>query len=218
MSVRQGRPSTEADAVRIPGWEAFAAADRELRAPPAVADAVMRAWTAGPAVVSPRRGPAGRAWMAAAAVLCAFIVPGGLAIRQEAPHQRRPIEPPAVIAPGADAPAASVVAVPNLPAPPRGRERMSAAYRAVARAPEAPLVTLAADPPLDGESLQIVRMRVPREALQAFGISVTGPNLSTVVEVDVVVGGDGLPRDIRTVRSVAGESVAEESVGEETVP
>jgi hypothetical protein len=205
MNVRQGRPVSQDDGVRVPGWEAFAAADRELRASPRVADGVMRAWTERTSQVPRRRVSAARTWTwAVAAAVGALTVLGSLSTLREIPHQRRQVETPSVPAPAAEAPVTPVVAtVPNLPAAPRGRERMSAAYRAVTGTPEAPLVTLAADPPLEGELLQIVRMRVPREALQAFGISVADPNLATVVEVDVVVGGDGLPRDIRRVRTVA---------------
>jgi hypothetical protein len=61
------------------------------------------------------------------------------------------------------------------------------------------VMTLAVDPALETESLQLVRVRMPRLALQAVGVVVSGPNADGFVEVDVVVGEDGLPRDIRRV-------------------
>jgi hypothetical protein len=65
--------------------------------------------------------------------------------------------------------------------------------------PAAALLTLTADPALETETLELVRVRMPRLALQAVGVVVGGPNAEGFVEVDVVVGEDGLPRDVRRV-------------------
>jgi hypothetical protein len=65
-----------------------------------------------------------------------------------------------------------------------------------------PVITLTADPVLETETLQLVRVRMPRLALQAVGVVVGGPNADGFVEVDVVVGEDGLPRDVRRVALV----------------
>jgi hypothetical protein len=64
------------------------------------------------------------------------------------------------------------------------------------------IMTLAADPVFDTESLQIVRVRMPRSALRALGIALMEPEAGGLVDVDVLVGGDGLPRDIRRVSAV----------------
>jgi hypothetical protein len=61
------------------------------------------------------------------------------------------------------------------------------------------VITLAVDPVLETETLQLVRVRVPRLALPAAGVVVSEPNAEGFVEVDVVVGEDGLPRDVRRV-------------------
>jgi hypothetical protein len=61
------------------------------------------------------------------------------------------------------------------------------------------VLTLTTDPALETETLQLVRVRMPRLALQAVGVVVSGPNAEGFVEVDVVVGEDGLPRDVRRV-------------------
>lgn len=61
------------------------------------------------------------------------------------------------------------------------------------------VITLTVDPALETETLQLVRVRMPRPALQAAGVVISGPNADGFVEVDVVVGEDGLPRDIRRV-------------------
>jgi hypothetical protein len=64
------------------------------------------------------------------------------------------------------------------------------------------LMTLTADPILETESLQLVRVRVPRAALSALGVTLSEPDSSGVVDVDVLVGDDGLPREIRRIRPV----------------
>jgi len=64
------------------------------------------------------------------------------------------------------------------------------------------MVRLTADPAFETESLQIVRLRVPRASLEVFGVALLEPEASVLVDVDVVVGDDGLPRDIRRIRRV----------------
>jgi hypothetical protein len=61
------------------------------------------------------------------------------------------------------------------------------------------VLALTADPALETETLQLVRVRMPRVALQAVGVVVSGANTEGFVEVDVVLGEDGLPRNVRRV-------------------
>lgn len=51
-----------------------------------------------------------------------------------------------------------------------------------------------------GESLHLVKVRMPRTALRAFGVALVDPEATGEVEVDVVVGEDGFPRSIRRVQ------------------
>lgn len=62
---------------------------------------------------------------------------------------------------------------------------------------------LMTSPPLETESLQLVRVRMPRGALRAFGIALVEPDATAEVEVDVIVGEDGFPRSIRRVQPIA---------------
>ncbi len=64
------------------------------------------------------------------------------------------------------------------------------------------LVTLAVDPVQDTEQLALVHIRVSQDALLALGIATNEPGTSGLVDVEVLVGGDGLPRDIRRMRTV----------------
>ena len=56
-------------------------------------------------------------------------------------------------------------------------------------------VVLVGGPMASGELVQIVRMRVDRSALSALGITQSGSN--DTVEVDVLVGEDGVARGLR---------------------
>jgi hypothetical protein len=88
----------------------------------------------------------------------------------------------------------------------RLRSGVSAERPSLARE-RSPAAPLADDPPAGTitleypETLQIVRIRVPREALEPLGLVVLEPDAQAVVDVDVLIGEDGLPRDIRQVRS-----------------
>jgi hypothetical protein len=48
--------------------------------------------------------------------------------------------------------------------------------------------------------VRVVRMRVPRATLASFGIAVIDPSAAGTVDVELLVGVDGLARTIRTVR------------------
>jgi hypothetical protein len=63
---------------------------------------------------------------------------------------------------------------------------------------------LIADPTFETESFELVRLRLPRTSLEAIGVALIGPEIASLVDVDVVVGGDGLPRAIRSIRPVVG--------------
>jgi hypothetical protein len=51
------------------------------------------------------------------------------------------------------------------------------------------------------EALQVVRIRIPRAALETLGLVLLEPDAEGVVDVDVLVGEDGLPRDLSHVRA-----------------
>ena len=192
-------------------WSAFADDEARTPAPPALEARVRNAWRAArdagtltqPRCAAPRIG----GWrqhvlpgVAAAAV--AAIVSGAALVYL--PPDVTPASP-AARAPG---PAALVSPV----VPPPSRPAAAAAPRIAATAvDDAPAVvhadmpdavlTLAADPLITAESLQLIRVRVPRQALQSLGVVLIDPDAEGTVEIDVLVGGDGLPRDIRRVEA-----------------
>jgi hypothetical protein len=63
------------------------------------------------------------------------------------------------------------------------------------------LVMFDVDPPLSGEPMQLVRLRVRRDALQVLGLAVLEPDAGGTVDLDVLIGEDGLPREIRAIRN-----------------
>jgi hypothetical protein len=160
-------------------WRQFAQEDAVMSAPPELERRVFTAWEAlhdpqhrsdGPS----QRRPFWALGAVAAALLLAFVL-----------RSHRATTVPS--APASD-PAVSVTR--DVRDVQRWPQSMPA--------PDA-VLTLAADPVPETETLQLVRVRMPRLALQAVGVVVSGPNAEGFVEMDVVVGEDGLPRDVRRV-------------------
>jgi hypothetical protein len=119
-----------------------------------------------------------------------------------------PVAPVAPVAPPAGAVAVSTVpavlpvppsAMVAVPAPPRRLERRPAAPRSRPAPPAAAGVPVG----LDDGPLQVIRVRVQASALDAFGVQLAGPVLDGLVDVDLVVGADGWPRDVRRIRPVS---------------
>ncbi|HLG54429.1 MAG TPA: hypothetical protein VI485_03800 [Vicinamibacterales bacterium] len=88
------------------------------------------------------------------------------------------------------------------------RPRPSAPLATAART-IAPVAILSADAPFDTEPLQIVRIRIPGSALPALGVSIVEPEAAGLVDVDLLVGEDGLPREIRRVRAARASALQE---------
>jgi hypothetical protein len=191
-------------------WRAFAEADARVKAPARVRLAVMAAWDAANQERAQTRSarnyfiPAGAA-LTAAAVLVAI----GLARRGGHPRSERAAVVETFVA--RETPSATISnqhagTVPRGISPHAAQGVMHPVRVAGAARVErsVPMVRLTADPAFETESLQIVRLRVPRASLDVFGVALLEPEASVLVDVDVVVGDDGLPRDIRRIRRVVG--------------
>ena len=137
--------------------------------------------------------PVGRAWPRwALAAAAAVIVVAGVALllnREPARQAPAPALPPVAVdqreAPG---PVASAV-----PAPPPMRARPRQVVQTFI-----PLV-----PDLNwgpGESAQVMRVSMPRSALQSFGLPVDETRAFETVRADIIVGQDMVARAIRVVR------------------
>ena len=154
-------------------WREFATRDAQVEVPPRLRDAVMAAWDIPPdTCLRPPARP--RAFLLAAATLAAAV-----AVAVAAAALR------------------NTVRLNNEPAVP-----LASGNEANAVVTVAPLLVLMADPPFDEEPLQLVHLRLSRTSLEAIGITPLEPEASKLIDVEVVVGSDGLPRAVRALRPV----------------
>jgi hypothetical protein len=179
-------------------WRVFAERDRRLQAPPhleqRILTALKQARSAKPTASPPHRS---LAWLAVAATL-AVAVAGGIMLRDHPSPASKLLHArahPVVMWP---APAAMVAPPVRTAAPPRRRS----AVDQIAYEDDQHIILMMFDatPSLPSEPLQLVRLRIPREALLGLGMSLFEAGTEGTVDVDVLVGEDGLPKDIRKVR------------------
>ena len=176
-------------------WKAFVDQDQRLNPPP---DLEQRVIAAIRDARSAERQPSSRLRPAIGMAAAIVIAIGGWLARPQS-------VPTPLVARSFDA---APLPGPVSPRPPM--MRIEARTRPVAVSPglyvehvewPAALMMLGAAPVTDSEPLRLVRLRLPREALQALGLVMLEPEAEGVVEVNVLVGEDGLPRDIRGVRA-----------------
>jgi hypothetical protein len=192
MTSENRRPN---DARFDNAWAAYVSDDARLHAPP---DLEARAWKALEAPPNRTRSHS-VTWLPIAASVVALIALASLMPRDDRgqpPIPSAPIRVPLATA----APAPVVVRT-------LGEERTHEAPivkrepPAARRALPPVLMSLGASPVRDTEVLQLVRVRLPREALQALGVALLEPEAAGLVDLDVVIGEDGVARDIRYVRT-----------------
>jgi hypothetical protein len=194
---------------------ALADAESRIDTPPHVEESVMAAWDAahhsGARQISAgRRSMSSPAVIALAAGLLLAITLGvyeatrtrGTMVAPSA-SQSRPqvsrVAEPSVAIPEAierptrngSTPAASTVPPRAARAPRRALPAVSPDNGATAT------VLLIGEPLMTGESVRVVRMRVPRSALAAMGIRSMATARADSADVDVLVGEDGVARAVR---------------------
>ena len=177
-------------------WRAYAEHERGLQAPPHLEARVITAVKHARFTDMPVRRSRYLAWLAAAATIAVAVgvaMRGGTVEREVPPVTAR--RHSAVLLP---APVAQVR--PRLQSA-RPIARVNASDW-IAREDEMRIILMLFDatPALRGEPLQLVRLRLPREVLQSLGVALVEPEAGGMVDLDILVGEDGLPRDIRTVR------------------
>jgi len=176
-------------------WRAFEEEDAAVSVPASVEAAVMAAWHARGSNETGRRHRSRRVEHAAVAAGI-LIALGGTAVFQRGrpPRDASPSPRSVAAAIPADAlpPAPSVVAQSPVVPTPIGE--------ATTQTPEPTREHKASI--VDSEPLQLVRVRMPREALAAFGVSLVEPEATSLVDVELLVADDGMPRRIRNVTAV----------------
>jgi hypothetical protein len=163
-------------------WRAFAKHDQETTAPGRLRQGVMGAWDSAAhaqreQAVARFRSGRRMSLVAMVAAVAAVIVAVGVTMRE----QNRDLDPRRTPAFVSSSPDTTSAAAPH---------RVDS-------------LRLIADPTFETESFEVVRLRLPGTSLEAIGVSLMGPE-DSLVDVDVVVGGDGLPRAIRSIRPVVG--------------
>ena len=185
---------------------ALAADDATARVPPHVDAAVLAAWDDN-CPEHRGRAPAARrkrvvlgiamAGAFAAASLVAVVITwrGG----NEPRHTLGNIAPEKSVAPGVPEVVAGAIA------PPRGMEQPMAPARARRRPVVSPATgaayVLVPDAYMDAP-LMMMRVRMPRSAFSRLGVPIANPDGEGLVDVEVLVGEDGVARSIRRATAV----------------
>jgi hypothetical protein len=78
-----------------------------------------------------------------------------------------------------------------------GRELQRTTRAAMEPALESRTLLLVGEPILQGEPMRVVRMRVPASTLTGIGVRSATGDAATHVDVDVIIGEDGIARAIR---------------------
>jgi hypothetical protein len=183
---------------------ALADEDRHLQAPSHVHTAVMHRWDVSRPFAPPRHQSRrrnarllaiGSLAAAIATVLVMYRAPS--APSPPRPVVARPVEKGHVVTPAPtvdhDARAAA-----RWPRRPRGRGPTAAP-------PDEPGIVLVMDPALDLNAASLVRVRVPRATLATLGIPLVEPQRSGSVDLELIVGEDGIARMIRRAVPVASD-------------
>jgi hypothetical protein len=182
---------------------ALADDDSHQQAPLHVHAAVMRTWDAGHVHAHQRRRrPRSIAALVAVGSIAAALIAAVVMSRAPAePDRHEPLVAPSVEPPVAASMPASHSGTPAETH--RPRPRRAAAQEETRTSRDEPGVVLVADPILDASAMSIVRVRVPRAALGPLGIPLVEPNDGGSVDLELLVGEDGVARTIRRAVPVA---------------
>jgi hypothetical protein len=176
-------------------WRAYADMEHAVHAPPHLEARVLTAVKHAQFATPSARRSMSLAWLAAAATV---------AIGVAAAMSGRPGTPVAPLG----ARAHTAVALPAAVAEVRPHRPAMAPVMTIdaadwlAREDEIRIILMMFEttPALPSEPLQLVRLRIPKEALPGLGIALFDPDAGGTVDVDVLVGEDGLPKNIRRIR------------------
>ena len=177
--------------------QALAREESRLEAPPHVEADVLRAWDAAHPPRERRRipwAPWAATAAAAATILLAAVITMSRDARVQAPP--RPPIPASDVRLGLEAPPV-VVSTEPAPRAPRRFPRRRPAVIAASERPAATTVVLVGTPVMAGERMRVVRMRVARETLIGMGLRPIAQNDAASVDVEMLVGEDGVARALR---------------------
>ena len=182
---------------------ALAEEDAAVRVPARVDRAVMTAWESTDAERRhPRRGRVRLVRLVSAGVAAAVLIAFAIGLRSSA----RPLVPSVRVSPLPASPAATVpeptTVVPAREEPARRAPRARRPAIASAPAPPRSYELLPGVDDARDAPLTVMRVRMSRSAFSQLGIPIANPEGTGLVDVDVVVGGDGVARSIRRATAV----------------
>ena len=191
----------EPDALVDEALRALAAEDERVSVSARVHDAVLREWDQRHGVRQRRRmhhQPRRLAWVVVPAAAALLLAAAGL--------QRKSVRyPTSEAAPAANAVSIDVPAISSGPGPlleesSRNAELPSpiaVSARSPAAIDRSVGYVIVPGPLVDPSALHVVRARMSRAALASLGMPIVDPNLDGVVEVEMLVGDDGVAQSIR---------------------
>ena len=174
--------------------QSLARAESRLEAPPHVEAALLRTWDAAHPQRERRRIP-WAPWAAAAAaalVVTAVTMSRGALAPDPAPRSSTASDVRLAL----ESPPIAVDAAPAGRAPRRVPRRRPEVVLPRQR-PDATTVVLVGTPVMAGERIRVVRMRVARQTLMAMGLRPIAQDDSASVDVEMLVGEDGVARGLR---------------------
>jgi hypothetical protein len=188
-------------------WRAFAADDARMTTPPALERQVMmrvaQSREVSPRTISWRRLPVMVSAAAMFVLTCAAVMWSGTAPRpagEAAVVGSRAIDTEATLDRHRDG-VVEERAITTTSGVTRLRAPLAGTSLAVLAELPPAIMSLGDGPVGPTEVLQLVRLRLPRETLQSLGVVLLEPDAGGVIDIDVLVGEDGLARDIRQVRT-----------------
>jgi len=193
--------SHEPDALVDEALRALAADDEHVSVSPRVHDAVLREWDQQHGVRKRRRmrhQPSRLVWVVVPAAAALMLAAAGL--QRESVRHPMPEAVPRRNAVPIDVPAISSGRGPVLEESSRHAELVSPI--AVSTRPPAAVersfgYVIVPGPLVDPSALHVVRARMSRAALASLGMPIVDPNVDGVVEVEMLVGDDGVAQSIR---------------------
>lgn len=193
--------SHEPDALVDEALRALAEDDEHVSVSARVHDAVLREWDQQHGVRERRRmhdQPSRLAWVVVPAAAALMLAVAGLQ-RESVRHPMREAVPTTNAA-SIDVPGVSSGRGPELEEGSRNAELVSPI--AVPARPPAAVdrsagYVIVPGPLVDPSALHVVRARMSRAALASLGMPIVDPNVDGVVEVEMLVGDDGVAQSIR---------------------
>ncbi|MET0215452.1 MAG: hypothetical protein ABW292_20755, partial [Vicinamibacterales bacterium] len=195
------RMSHEPDALVDEALRALAADDERVSVSARVHDAVLREWDQRHGVRQRRRmhhQPRRLAWVVVPAAAALLLAAAGL--------QRESVrDPTSEAAPTTNVISIDVPAISSGPGPlleeSSGNAELPSPIAVLGRSPAAidgsVGYVIVPGPLVDPSALHVVRARMSRAALASLGMPIVDPNLDGVVEVEMLVGDDGVAQSIR---------------------